>query len=118
MHTRIRFAVSGALLCLLPAAFAQQAAPGQHFEGAAQQITYRCEPGQNVHIEGAGNVATLEGDCGTLTIEGAGNRVRAQRLRAMDVQGANNEVLWSAKEAPKVLRNEGAGNRLRRTADQ
>lgn len=98
-----------AIACL---AFGTPAAAGAVFQGAEQTATLDCKGGAAV-IDGADNIMTLSGNCTRLTLRGAGNRVSISLAAqsVIEIQGADNEVRWTAPAKSKpVLKVAGADN--------
>lgn len=107
-----------ALITLAPIA-AGWAIPAQaqaEFSGAGEKSEIDCNGG-TVEIEGASNTLTVRGACTGLNLSGAGNRITIELAArsAIRVEGADNEILWSAPGAAKPsVRVTGAGNRVAR----
>jgi hypothetical protein len=78
------------------------------------QVTQRsydmdCD-GRDVNIKIAGVSVVLHGDCGTILIEGAANRVTFDRAQRLQVTGTDNTVRWLQR--PTTVSNSGLYNSL------
>lgn len=87
------------------------------FEGAGQQSELDCNGG-SATVSGADNILVIAGACTELTVQGAGNRIRVDlaSLSTVHVQGAGNDISWTAPadSKPKVMIS-GVDNRVHRT---
>lgn len=113
----MRLKVGGAALALGMVCVPMASAHAQaSFSGAGQETELDCD-GSTVHIAGADNHVTVRGGCSALVLEGAGNHIVIDLAAqsSIRVQGAGNEVRWSApgKARPK-LAIAGADNRVSR----
>jgi hypothetical protein len=78
------------------------------------QVTQRsyemdCD-GRDVDIKIAGVSVVLHGDCGTILVQGAANRVTFDRAQRLEVQGTGNTVRWLQR--PTKVSNSGLENSL------
>lgn len=78
------------------------------------QVTQRsydmdCD-GRDVDVKVAGVSVVLHGDCGTILIQGAANRVTFDRAQRLEVQGTGNTVRWLQR--PTTVSNSGLNNSL------
>ena len=109
--------MSGAIaLVLAVIAVPALAEADQSFQGAGEQTTLDCDGG-SIEIEGASNELVVTGDCTSLTVNGAGNRIQVAMAPGgrIIVEGASNRVRWSAPAGKKALiRSTGAGNQFAR----
>lgn len=87
------------------------------FAGAGQEAELDCNGGK-ADIQGADNTLVIGGSCTELTVQGAGNRIRVDlaSLSTIHVQGAGNDINWTAPadSKPKVMIS-GVDNRVHRT---
>lgn len=79
--------------------------------GTGQSFEQECEPGDAVRLTGSNNRLTLRGDCGAIEVNGTGNAVDAESLRAATIVGSDNQVRWSRGERPKLSQT-GVNNRV------
>jgi hypothetical protein len=82
--------------------------------GSGAQETHRCSPKSEVEISGNDNEITLTGECKSVSVSGANNKVKVDAVAAINVTGANNTVAWKrvvGGKKPKVTRN-GANNKV------
>lgn len=103
-----------ALATLLPV---QSAQAQIEFQGAGQRNELECN-GETVHVQGADNRLTIHGACRSLIVEGAGNEIRIALAAqsSIRVQGASNQVAWTAPGTAKPkLSIAGAANRVYRS---
>lgn len=100
------------LLVLLP----MSAVAGQtQWTQTETRIEHTCRAGERLELVGAENTVTLRGHCGSLTIVGAGNRVQAERIDAVDITGAETTVTHTNPTAnPPRVQVIGAGSGVRR----
>lgn len=89
---------------------------GNKFEvsGMGGNETHRCTPKTEVEINGSDNTVTLTGDCKSINVSGANNKVKAEGVAAIDVTGSGNEVTWKRAvggKKPKVNRS-GVNNKV------
>lgn len=104
------------VVSFVPIAGQAGAADDVVWEESNARLEYRCEAGEALSLDGAGNRLTLSGDCGSLRIEGSMNRVTAERLASVEIEGAQNtlEIVDRRARMPKIMQNEGVGNRVTR----
>lgn len=83
--------------------------------GVGGNETHRCTPKMNeVEVTGSDNQLTLTGDCKSVTVSGANNKVKVEAVATIDVAGSGNEVLWKravGAKKPKVSRT-GVNNKV------
>jgi len=71
--------------------------------------------GRNVIVNGGENKLTLRGECNTLTVPGADNKITVEAVGTIKTEGNNNEVTWTkglGGKNPKIS-NTGKGNIIR-----
>jgi len=76
--------------------------------------THACTPGTVVEVTGASNTVTLTGECKSITVSGASNKLKAEAVGAITVTGSDNAVTWKrglGKSKPKVSRT-GVNNKV------
>lgn len=82
--------------------------------GMGGNETHRCTPKTEVEINGSDNQVTLTGDCKSINVSGANNKVKAEGVATIDVSGSGNEVTWKRAvggKKPKVSRT-GVNNKV------
>lgn len=82
--------------------------------GMGGNATHHCTPKTEVEINGSDNTVTLTGDCKSITVSGANNKVKAEGVATIDVSGSGNEVTWKRAvggKKPKVSRT-GVNNKV------
>jgi hypothetical protein len=82
--------------------------------GTGGQETHRCSPKTEVDITGSDNEVTLTGECKSVSVSGANNKVKVDAVATISVTGANNAVAWKRAvggKKPKVSRS-GANNKV------
>jgi hypothetical protein len=83
--------------------------------GASETHQHECQPNEDVFIDGASNTVTLTGPCRELQVDGANNKVTAEIIGSVSIEGANNLVTWKkalSGKKPKVT-TDGAGNTVK-----
>ncbi|MEV7692509.1 DUF3060 domain-containing protein [Microbacterium sp. NPDC089189] len=80
----------------------------------AAAVVSVAEDCDSIRIAASGTVVLAAG-VGTLTVEGAANRVQVVSAEAIDVAGSGNDVRWQTGE-PRVS-DTGAGNTMRPTTE-
>lgn len=72
------------------------------FSGAGQESELDCNGG-TAEIQGADNTLVIGGACKSVTVIGAGNRVRVDLApqSTINVQGAGNDISWVAPAPAK-----------------
>ncbi len=94
---------------------------GEETAGAQLEIsstgnteTHRCSPKTEVDISGSENEITLTGECKSVSVSGASNKVKVEAVGTITVVGSGNEVLWKkgvGGKKPKVSRT-GVNNKV------
>jgi DUF3060 family protein len=82
--------------------------------GTGGNATHRCTPKTEVEVNGNDNSVTLTGDCKSINVSGANNKVKAEGVATIDVTGSGNEVTWKRAvggKKPKVNRT-GVNNKV------
>ncbi|MFL5353497.1 DUF3060 domain-containing protein [Archangium sp.] len=82
--------------------------------GMGGNATHRCTPKTEVEVNGSDNTVTLTGDCKSINVSGANNKVKAEGVATIDVTGSGNEVTWKRAvggKKPKVNRS-GVDNKV------
>jgi hypothetical protein len=82
--------------------------------GTGANETHRCTPKTEVDVSGSGNEVTLTGECKSVTVSGADNKVKVEAVAAIEVTGSGNEVTWKravGAKKPKVSRT-GVNNKV------
>jgi hypothetical protein len=82
--------------------------------GAGAVETIECR-GESVQVSGAANDLTLLGDCPLVEVYGAGNTVRIEQARKIEVAGFDNEVVWQRGPGGRQpdVESRGASNSVR-----
>jgi len=104
------------ILAPIAAGWAIPAQAQTEFSGAGETSEIHCDGG-SVQVEGADNTLVIHGPCKSLSVTGASNRITIALAAqsAIRVEGADNEIRWSAPGAAKPkLSVTGAGNRVSR----
>ena len=71
--------------------------------------------GRNVIVNSGDNKLTLRGECNTLTVSGADNKITVEAVGTIKTEGNNNEITWTkglGGKNPKIS-NPGKGNTIR-----
>ena len=79
--------------------------------GTTAQID--CGGGKSLDITGSNNILTVAGDCWSVRVSGADNRIRASRIDGdVSVTGINNTIEY--RDGDPAVHDEGSGNRIGR----
>ena len=82
--------------------------------GMGGNATHHCTPKTEVEVTGSDNQVSLTGDCKSINVSGATNKVKAEGVATITVSGSDNEVTWKRAvggKKPKVSRT-GVNNKV------
>ncbi len=84
-----------------------------HYSSFGTEADIDCGDGRALDISGSNNTLRVVGNCASVSITGADNRVQLEKVTdALEVGGLNNTVAYVDGE-PDIV-NSGTGNRIRR----
>jgi len=84
-----------------------------HYSSFGTEADIDCGDGRALDISGSNNTLTVSGNCAQVSITGADNRVRLDKVTdSLEVGGLNNSVVYLDGD-PDVV-NSGTGNHIRR----
>jgi hypothetical protein len=81
--------------------------------------SYVCGGGDSLSIHGNGNSITIRGECSVLDLSGSGNKITAESIASIKVNGNNNDVRYASAPNGKprpAIKNKGAANSIRRAS--
>jgi len=116
-----RFLLGTIVIVAVAIASPALAEPTWKLDANESTYSYVCGGGDWIAINGKGNSLTITGECALIEISGSGNKIAAEVVGSIKINGNNNDVRYARAPAGKtrpVIKNKGAANTIRRDRDQ